>query len=102
MYMYSMIVWCNNNYDDDCLKVVFLSPTPPPPSPLIIQFEADVVGCSVFSDGRISAIDTWNTLFSRQNVLDDDQVSWKNAERHFSVDPAAAKVHVLHDPLCST
>lgn len=38
------------------------------------QFEADVIGCNVYSDGRVAAIDTWNPLSLRWNVLDDDQV----------------------------
>lgn len=38
------------------------------------QFEADVIGCNVYGDGRVVAIDTWNPLFPRGNVLDNDQV----------------------------
>ena len=39
------------------------------------QLEADVIGCNVYSDGRVAAIDTWNPLSPiRWNVLDDDQV----------------------------
>ena len=36
--------------------------------------EADVIGCNVYGDGRVAAIDTWNPLSPRWNVLDDDQV----------------------------
>ena len=38
------------------------------------QFEADVIGCNVYGDGRVVAIDTWNPLSPRWNVLDNDQV----------------------------
>ena len=39
------------------------------------QLEADVIGCNVYGDGRVAAIDTWNPLSPiRWNVLDDDQV----------------------------
>ena len=38
------------------------------------QLEADVIGCNVYSDGKVAAIDTWNPLSPRWNVLDDDQV----------------------------
>jgi hypothetical protein len=41
------------------------------------QLEADVIGCNVYSDGRVAAIDTWNPLSPRRNVLDDDQVHHK-------------------------
>ena len=39
-----------------------------------MQLEADVVGCNVHRDGRVVAIDTWNPLLTKWNVLDDDQV----------------------------
>lgn len=39
------------------------------------QLEADVIGCNVYGDGRVAAIDTWNPLLPiRWNMLDDDQV----------------------------
>ena len=39
------------------------------------QTEADVVGCNVYSDGSVVAIDTWNPSYPRWNALDDDQVA---------------------------
>ena len=38
------------------------------------QFEADVIGCNVYGDGRVTAINTWNPLSPRWNMLDNDQV----------------------------
>ena len=40
------------------------------------QFEADVLGCNVYSDGNVTAIDTWNPLSPRWNSRDDDQVGY--------------------------
>ena len=35
-------------------------------------------GCTVYDDGHMAAIDTWNPSKSKTNVLDDDQVSLLN------------------------
>jgi hypothetical protein len=38
------------------------------------QPTSDVVGCNVYSDGSVAAIDTWNPSGTMNNVLDKDQV----------------------------
>ena len=33
-----------------------------------------MVGCNIYSNGRVEAVDTWSPLRPRWNTLDDDQV----------------------------
>ena len=42
---------------------------------LNLQPTSDVVGCNVYSDGTVAAIDTWNPSGTKTNVLDKDQVN---------------------------
>ena len=44
----------------------------------VLQLSADVFGCTVYSDGHVAAIDTWNPSTTKTNVLDNDQVSLLN------------------------
>lgn len=39
-----------------------------------LQLSADVLGCNVYGDGSVAAIDTWNPSSKKTNELDNDQV----------------------------
>lgn len=39
-----------------------------------MQLTSDVLGCNVYSDGHLAAIDTWNPSSSKTNMMDSDQV----------------------------
>ena len=39
-----------------------------------MQLSADVLGCTVYSDGSLAAIDTWNPSHTKINNLDLSQV----------------------------
>lgn len=50
-----------------------------------MQFTSDVLGCNVYSDGHLAAVDTWNPSSSKTNVMDSGQVGidrTKTTEMH--------------------
>ena len=50
-----------------------------------LQLTSDVLGCNVYSDGHLAAVDTWNPSSSKTNEMDSGQVSinrTKTTEMH--------------------